>query len=141
MLFQQRAVQGRIGKQLTERQPFRFTLAEGDQRRVGQQHAAGAIHCQHRVGHRREQSIELQAPALAGKDVDDGHRLHAAHPEQRLAQLVEHRGAESRCVYVDVRRHHLHRIQVEIAPAEQGQDFLGDTNAVDKADVDAHVGN
>jgi hypothetical protein len=53
-------------------------------------------------------------------------------------QFFEHGGAEGRGVDVDVRRDHLHRIQVEVAPTEQGQDFLGDADAVDEADVDAH---
>ena len=57
---------------------------------------------------------------------------------KRIAQLFEHFGAQGRGVDVDVGRHHLHRIQIEIAPTEQGQDFLGDADAVDEADVDTH---
>ncbi|MNN92697.1 hypothetical protein D3C81_2110140 [compost metagenome] len=53
-------------------------------------------------------------------------------------QFFEHGWAEGRGVDVNVGRHHLHRIQVEVAGTEQGQYFLGDTDAVDEADVDAH---
>ena len=35
-------------------------------------------------------------------------------------------------------RDHFYRIQIEIAPTEQGQDFLGDADAVDETDVDTH---
>ncbi|MNZ08856.1 hypothetical protein D3C78_256720 [compost metagenome] len=57
---------------------------------------------------------------------------------QGLAQFVEHRGVEGGGVYIDVGRHHLHRIQVEVAAAEQGQDLLGDADAVDEGDVNSH---
>lgn len=75
---------------------------------------------------------------LAGKDVHHLHRLHALHAEQCVAQFFEHVGAQGRRVDVDVGRHHFHRIQIEIAPTEQGQDFLGNADAVDEADVDTH---
>jgi hypothetical protein len=75
---------------------------------------------------------------LARQDVNDCHRFHPAHLEQRTAQFIEHLGAERRCVDVDVRRHHLHSIEVEVAPTQQRQNFLGDADAVDKGDVDAH---
>ena len=112
-----------------------------EQRRVGQQHLASAVHRQYRVAHGREQGVELQVSALAGEDIDHFHRLHAAHLEQRIVQLFEHGGAERGSVDVDVRWHHFHGIEVEVAGTEQGQDFLGDADAVDKADVDAHGGN
>ena len=81
--------------------------------------------------------------ALAGEDIDHGDRLYAVHAEQRITQLFENLGAEGWCVDIDVGRHHLYRIQIEIAPTEQGQDFLGDADAVDEADVDTHgaIGN
>ncbi|MNF89859.1 hypothetical protein D3C84_723990 [compost metagenome] len=77
-------------------------------------------------------------PALTGQDVDHRHRLHTAHAEQRITQLFENFRAQGRGVDVDVGRDHFHRIQIEIAPTEQGQDFLGDADAVDEADVDTH---
>ncbi|MNP19344.1 hypothetical protein D3C76_1118660 [compost metagenome] len=76
--------------------------------------------------------------ALAGKDVDDPHRLHPVHVQQGIVQLFEDVRAEGRGVDVNVGRHHLHGVQVEVAGTEQGQYFLGDTDAVDEADVDAH---
>lgn len=60
------------------------------------------------------------------------------HLQQRAAQLLEHGGAQGRCVDIDVWRYHLHRIEVQITPAKQRQDFLGDADAVDETDVDAH---
>ncbi|MCY1370995.1 hypothetical protein D9M69_581200 [compost metagenome] len=77
-------------------------------------------------------------PALAGQDVDHRHRLHATHAEQGIAQFLENLRAQRRGVDINIGRDHFHRIQVQIAPAEQGQDFLGDTDAVDEADVDTH---
>ncbi len=91
-----------------------------------------------RIGHGREQGIELQVPALPGKDVDHRHRLHTTDAEQRIAQFLQHLRAEGRRIDVDVGRNHLHRIQVQVAPTEQRQDLLGDANAVDEADVDTH---
>nr|BFE94753.1 hypothetical protein GCM10020185_52890 [Pseudomonas brassicacearum subsp. brassicacearum] len=137
-VLQQGVQQGLVTEQLGHAFPSRFTTVQGNQRRIGQQHLAGTVQGQYRVGHGREQRIELQVPTLARQDVHHGDRLHAAHAEQRLAQLVEHLRAEGRGVDVDVGRHHLHRIQIEIAPTEQGQDFLGDADAVDKTDVDTH---
>ena len=96
------------------------------------------IHRQHRVGTGGEQGIQLQAPALPRKDVDQGHRLHATHAEEGFAQLLQDFGAEGRGIDIDVRRHHLHGVEVEAASAQQGQDFLGDADAVDEGDVDAH---
>ena len=45
---------------------------------------------QHRIAHGRQQRIQVQAAALAGEHVDDLHREHAAHPQQRAVQFVEH---------------------------------------------------
>ena len=109
-----------------------------DQRGISQQYAALAIDRQYRIGHGREQGVELQVAALAWEDVNNCHGLYAVYLEQRLAQLVEHCGAQGRRVDIDVGRHHLYRVQVEIAPAEQGQHFLGDANAIDKGDVNTH---
>ncbi len=80
----------------------------------------------------------MQVPTLAGEDVDDLHRLHAAYIEQGVVQLLEYIGTQGRRIDVDVGRHHFHGIQVQMTGTEQGQDFLGDTDAVDEADVDAH---
>jgi hypothetical protein len=137
-VFEQGVEQGRVGKQVGDAFTGRFATVQGDQGRVGQQHLAVAVQCQHRVGHGRQQRVELQVPALAGQDVDHRHRLHAAHAEQGIAQFLEDFRAQGRGVDVDVGRDHFHRIQVQIAPTEQGQDFLGDTDAVDEADVDTH---
>lgn len=60
------------------------------------------------------------------------------HLQQRAAQLFEYLGAQGRRVDIDVWRYHLHRIEVQITPAKQRQDFLGDADAIDEADVDAH---
>ena len=73
-------------------------------------------------------AAELAAAAM-------GDSPYQARP---ASQLFEDFGAQGRRVDVDVGRHHLHRIQVEIAPTEQGQDFLGNADAVDEADVDTH---
>ncbi|MNZ91600.1 hypothetical protein D3C78_1105900 [compost metagenome] len=137
-VFEQGVEQRRVGKQLGHAFPGRLTAVQGNQCRVGQQDVAGTVEGQHRVGHGRQQCIELQVPTLAGKDVDHGDRLHAAHAEQRIAQLFKHLRAEGRGIDVNVRRDHFHRIQVEVSPAEQGQDFLGNADAVDEADVDTH---
>lgn len=145
VVVQQRLQQRGIAKQLTHRAPGRFAAAQFDQRRVGQQHQACAVHRQHRVAHGGQQGIELQVAALAGEDVDHVHRLHAVYFEQRVVQFFKYGGAEGGGVDVDVRRDHLHGVQVEVAGTEQGEDFLGDADAVDEADVDAHgvrtVGN
>ncbi|MNC68087.1 hypothetical protein D3C75_1186420 [compost metagenome] len=77
-------------------------------------------------------------PTLSGKNVDHRHRLHATHAQQRIAQFLEHLRAQGRCIDVDVGRDHFHRIQVEVASTEQGQDFLGDADSIDEADVDTH---
>ena len=83
--------------------------------------------------------VATSAPAvLAGQNVHHLDALHTVHLQQRPAQLLEHRGAQGRCIDVDVWRYHLHRIEVQIASAKQRQDFLGDADAVDEADVDAH---
>ncbi|MNI38079.1 hypothetical protein D3C73_922060 [compost metagenome] len=138
MVSDQGALQIGIVEQRGQRFTGRFAPAQGDQRRVGQQHMTSVIHRQHRVGTGCQQRVQLQAPALPRKDVDHGHRLHAAHTEKRLAQLLQHLGAEGRRIDVDVRRHHLHGVQIETAPAQQGEHFLGNSDAVDEGDVDAH---
>ncbi|MCY1404504.1 hypothetical protein D9M71_197130 [compost metagenome] len=140
MVSDQGALQIGIVEQRGQRFTGRFAPAQGDQRRVGQQHMTSVIHRQHRVGTGCQQRVQLQAPALPRKDVDHGHRLHAAHTEKRLAQLLQHLGAEGWRIDVDVRRHHLHGVQIETASTEQGQHFLGDSDAVDEGDVDAHDG-
>ncbi|MNH07538.1 hypothetical protein D3C79_669320 [compost metagenome] len=139
-LFDQGFKQARIAKQVGHRTVGRLLAAQRHQRRVGQQYMAGAVQGQYRIAHGREQGIELQVTTLAGEDVDHLYGLHAMHVEQRVVQLFEHVGAEGRGVDVDVRRHHLHGVQVEVAGAEQGQHFLGDADAVDETDVDAHGG-
>ena len=139
-IFEQRVEQAGIIEQRRDAFARRLATVQRDQRRVGQQHLAGAVEGQHRVGHRREQGVELQVPTLAGEDVDHRYRLDAAYPEQRIFQFFEHLRAQGRRVDVDVRRNHLHRIQIEIAPTEDSQDFLGDADAVDEADVDTHGG-
>ena len=139
-LFQQRSQQAGVGEQLGHAFSRRLAAVQGHQRRVGQQHLAGAVQGQHRVGHGGQQGIELQVAALPGEDVDHRHRLHTAHVEQGVAQFIQDLRAQGRGVDVDVGRHHFHRIQVEVAPAQQGQDFLGDADAVDEADVDTHGG-
>ncbi|MNR04501.1 hypothetical protein D3C85_1204670 [compost metagenome] len=137
-VFEQGVEQGRVGKQVGHAFTVRFAAVQGDQGRVGQQHLAVAVQCQHRVGHGGQQGVELQVPALAGQDVDHRHRLHATHAEQGITQFLEDLRAQRRGVDINIGRDHFHRIQVQIAPAEQGQDFLGDTDAVDEADVDTH---
>ncbi|MCY1415060.1 hypothetical protein D9M71_305280 [compost metagenome] len=140
MMGDQGALQVGIVEQGGQRFTGRFAAAQGDQRRVGQQHMTTVIHRQHRVGTGGQQGVQLQAPALPRKDVDQGHGLHAAHIKQGFAQLFEHLGAEGRRIDVDVGRDHLHGVQVETASTEQGQHFLGDADAVDEGDVDAHDG-
>ena len=140
VVVQQGLQQVGIVKQFAHRAPGGFAAAQGDQRRVGQQHLACAVDRQHRVAHGGEQGVELQVAALAGEDVDHVHRLHTMDFEQCVVELFEHRRAEGRGVDVDVWRDHFHGIQVEVAGTEQGEDFLGDTDAVDEADVDAHGG-
>ena len=76
--------------------------------------------------------------ALAGEDVYYGYALHTVDAKQRFAQLVEHLRAEGRGVDINVGRDHLHRIQIEVTPAQQCQDFLGDADTVDKTDMDTH---
>ncbi|MNM96229.1 hypothetical protein D3C81_1086970 [compost metagenome] len=137
-LFDQRAGQDRIIEQFGQRATLGRRVAQMGHRRIGEQYQAVPVDGQHRVAHGREQGVELQAAALAGEDVDHCHFLHAPYLQQRLAQFFEHVGAEGRGVDVDVRRHHLHGIQVEAASAEQRQDFLGDTDSIDEGDVDAH---
>ncbi len=140
VVVQQGLEQVVVAEQLAHRAAGRFAPAQGDQCRVGQQHLAGAVHGQHRITHGRQQGVELQVTALAGQNVDHLHRLHAVDLEQRIVQFFEHGRAQGRCVDVDIGRNHLHRIEVEVTGTEQGQDFLGDTDAVDEADVDAHGG-
>ena len=139
-LLDQRILQGFIVEQAGQPLAGRVASAALAEGRVGQQHQALAVHRQHRIGHRRQQRIELQAAALAGKDVDHGHRLHATDAQQRCAQFLQHFGTEGRRVDVDVRRHHFHRVQVQVAPAQQRQHLLGDADTVDEGDVDAHAG-
>jgi len=137
-VFQQHVEQSGVGEQLADAFAGRFMAVQGHQCRVGQQHMALAVQRQYRIGHGREQGVELQVAALAGKDVDHCHRLHALDAEQGFAQFVEYLRAQGRGIDVDVGRDHLHRIQVEVTPAEQGQDFLGDADTVDKTDMDTH---
>ena len=137
-VFQQHIEQAGVAEQLADAFTGGVTAIQRDQRRVGQQYVATAVQRQYRIGHGGEQGVELQVAALAGKDIDHPHRLHAVDPKQRFAQLVEHLRAEGRGVDVDVGRHHLHGIQVEITPAEQRQNFLGDADTVDKTDMDTH---
>ncbi|MNL13772.1 hypothetical protein D3C87_1346910 [compost metagenome] len=137
-MFEQGVEQRGIIEQFRDTLAGRFATVQRDQRRVGQQHLAGTVEGEHRVGHRRQQRIELQMPTLAGEDVDHGHSLDAEHAEQRIFKLFEHLRAQGRGIDVDVGRDHLHRIQIEIAPTEDSQDFLGDADAVDEADVDTH---
>ena len=75
---------------------------------------------------------------LARQEVDHLDRAYAPHVEQRLAQFFEYLGTERWRVDIDMRRNHLHGIEVEVAPAEQRKNFLGDADAIDEGDVDAH---
>ncbi len=137
-VLQQGLEQSGIGEQLGNAFTRGITAGQRDQRRVGQQDIARAVEGQDRVGHGGKQGVQLQVATLAGQDVDHGDGLHAAYAEQRFAQFFKHLRAQGRRVDIDIGRHHFHRIQVEIASAEQCQDFLGDSNAVDKADMDTH---
>ena len=137
-VLQQHIEQPRVTEQFADTFTGGFMPVQGNQRRVGQQYVARAVQGQYRVGHGGEQSVKLQMAALTGKDVDHRHRLYAIDLEQRLAQLVEHLRAQGRGVDIHVGRDHFHRIQVEVAPAEQRQNFLGDADAVDKTDMDTH---
>ena len=111
---------------------------QGGKGRIGQQDAALAVHRQHRIGHGGEQSVELQGAALAGQDVHHPHRLHPHHGQQGGAQFFKHRRAQGRRIDVDVGRHHLHGVQVEIAGTEQRQDFLGDADTINERHMDTH---
>ncbi|KPZ34702.1 hypothetical protein AN901_203573 [Pseudomonas syringae pv. theae] len=97
-----------------------------------------AVQCQYRVGHCRKQRIQLQMATLAGEDIHHRNGFYATHPKQGVLEFFEHLMAEGRRINVDIGRHHLHGIQIQIAPTQNGQHFLGDTNAVDEADVDTH---
>ncbi|MNN52935.1 hypothetical protein D3C81_1676650 [compost metagenome] len=132
--------QSGVVEQIRQRFAGRLAAMEFDQTRVGQQYLATPIHRQHRIAHRGEQRIELQAPTLAGQDVHQLHRLHALHPQQGIVEFVEHRLAKGRRVDVDVRRDHLHRVEVEVARPKQRQDFLGDADTIGESDVDTHDG-
>ncbi|MCY1511144.1 hypothetical protein D9M68_455410 [compost metagenome] len=133
--------QVRPGEQAGQGFPRRLATVEPDQGRVGQQHLAAGVHRQHRVADGSEQGVELQVPALAGEDVHQLHRLHAVDPQQGVVEFVQHGPGQGRRVDVDVGRDHFHRVQVEVARAEQRQDFLGDADAVDEGDVDSHGGS
>ncbi|MNQ76419.1 hypothetical protein D3C85_912620 [compost metagenome] len=140
-LVDQRLPQVCLGEQLRQRFAGRIAPAQADQRGVGQQHMAARVHRQHRVAHGRQQRIQLHSPVLAGQQVHQLHGLHAVHSQQGVVEFVQHALGQGRRVDVDVGRDHLHRVQVEVARAEQRQDFLGDADAVDEGDVDSHGGS
>ncbi len=99
---------------------------------------SGAVQSQNRVGHGGEQRVQLQVATLTRKDIDHGDGLDTPDPKQRVLELFKHLMAERRRIDVHVGRHHLHRVQIQIASTQDCQHFLGDTDAVDEADMDAH---
>ncbi len=127
-----------VAEQLTDRFARRLPADQCNECRVGQQHVPGAVQCQHRIGHGGEQRVQLQVATLTRKDVDHGDRFHTTDPKQRVLELFEHLMAERRRIDVHVGRYHLHRVQIQIASTQNRQHFLGDTDAVDEADMDAH---
>ena len=82
--------------------------------------------------------VEVEPPPRARQHFQLGHREHARHPQQRLAQRRQVVGAECRRLYIDVWRFDLDRRHVERAAGERGEDFLGDADPVGEVDVDAH---
>ncbi|MNM92038.1 hypothetical protein D3C81_1043570 [compost metagenome] len=83
--------QVRLGKQPRQRLTGRLAADEADQGGVGQQHMAAWVHRQHRVTHRRQQRLQLQAPAMARQKVDQLDCPHTDHPQQRIVEFVQHR--------------------------------------------------
>ncbi|MNH44732.1 hypothetical protein D3C79_1069800 [compost metagenome] len=76
---------------------------------------ASGVHCQHRVAHGGQQGLQLQAPAVAGQEVDQRHLLHTVHPQQGGIQLIQHDRGQRRGIDIDVGRNHFYRVQVEVA--------------------------
>ncbi|MNC40158.1 hypothetical protein D3C75_888500 [compost metagenome] len=75
---------------------------------------------------------------MAGEEVDQCHLLHAVHVHQGSVEFVQHHRGQGWGIDVDVGRNHLHRIKIEVARPKQREDFLSDTDTVDKVDVDSH---
>ena len=62
----------------------RLAADQRDQCRIGQQHMPGTVQRQNRIGHRRQQCIELQVTTLTGQDIHHCDRLDTPHPEQSV---------------------------------------------------------
>ncbi len=138
-LFEHRGLQfGRI-EQLADGLALRVAAHQANQRGVGHQDLTCAVDRHQRVRHGLQQRIELQASLLTGQHADHLDVLHATHAAQCLAQLVEHVRVDRGRVDIDVGRHHLHGIEVQVARHQQGEHFLGDADTVDEGNVDAHL--
>ena len=112
--------------------------ARRHRRGVGDDDAAVGVDREHRVGLRREQSVQVEPPARAGQHAERVDRQHAGHLGQLAAQRVQARRVERRRLDEEMRRLDLDRRHIQRPAGELGEDFLRDADPVGEVNVDTH---